>query len=118
MRKSKLEAYEEILSALVKKPLTVDSLAFETNMHVAVLKQHLEFLMKSGLIEERASEKITLYADTERGLAVLKILNFQKYLEKAASLVRVIEEALDTMPTLSGRVDKKKRKSADENENY
>jgi predicted transcriptional regulator len=118
MQRSKLEAYEDILSVLVKKPLIIDSLAFETNMDLTVLKQHLDFLIKSCLVEERVRGKKTLYADTERGIGVLKILNFQKYLEKASNLVRVVEEALDTMPSLSSYVEKKKRKSEKENENY
>jgi predicted transcriptional regulator len=116
MRRSKLELYEEILGALLKRPMGIDSLAFETSMDLTILRQHLDFLIKSYLVEERVHTKKTFYANTERGVAVLKILNFQKYIERTASLVRVIEEALKIVPALSKDGDKKK--PDEENENY
>ncbi|MEM3824208.1 MAG: winged helix-turn-helix domain-containing protein [Candidatus Bathyarchaeia archaeon] len=114
MRKSKLETYEEILGALVKNPLTIDSIAYETNMECSVVERRLDFLIKNGLVEERNSGRKTLYAITERGVAVFKTLNFQRYLEKVVSNIRVIDEAVHIIPTISER----QRKRTVENENY
>jgi len=103
MRKSKLEVYEDILGALVKKPQTVDKIAYETNMECAAINQRLDFLIKYGLVEERVSGKKTLYAITERGVAVFKTLNFQKYLEKVVNAVKVMDEAFQVIPRISER---------------
>lgn len=106
MRRSKLECYEEILGALVNKPLSVDRLAYETNMECSVLKQRLESLIKYGLVEGRISGRKTLYAITERGVAVFKALNFQKYLEKVLNKVKVLDEAFEVIPKISKNVEK------------
>jgi predicted transcriptional regulator len=107
MRRSKLEFCEDILGALIKKPLTVDILAYETNIGCTLLGQPLEFLIKNSLVEERVSEKKKTYAITEKGTAVLKALNFQKYLERVSNAVRVMDEALQTISTISERSNKK-----------
>jgi predicted transcriptional regulator len=114
MRRSKLECYEDILGALVKKPLTISRIAYETNMDCGILKQRLEFLIKNGLVEERNSSKKTLYAITERGTAVFKTLNFQKYLEKVMKTIRILDEATRLIPTISEEQQRKTEK----NENY
>ncbi|NWG10654.1 hypothetical protein HXY33_02720 [Candidatus Bathyarchaeota archaeon] len=111
MRKSKLESYEEILGVIVKKPLTIDSIAYETGMECTVLKQRLDFLMQNSLVEERVSGKKTLYAITERGLSVYRTLSFQKYLEKVATAIRTMDEAIHVIPLIEDSEDK-------ENENY
>lgn len=111
MRKSKLESYEEILGVLVKKPLTIDKIAYETSMECTVLKQRLGFLIKHGLVGERLSGKKTTYAITERGLAVYRTLSFQKYLEKVANTIRTMDEAIHVIPIIEDS-DKS------ENENY
>lgn len=103
LRKSKLECYEEILGVLVKGPATVDSIAYETDMNCAVLKQRLDFLIENGLVEERVFGRKTKYAVTERGVAVYKTLNFQRYLEKVASAIRVMDEAMEVIPKISER---------------
>jgi len=105
MRRSKLESYEYILGTLVKKPLDIDKIAYETNMDCAFLRQRLDSLIKYGLVEERFSGKKMLYAITERGAAVFKALNFQKYLEKVADAIRVMDEASRIVPTISSRTE-------------
>jgi len=105
MRKSKLETYEAILEALVKKPLTIDNVAYETNMDCAALSQRLNFLLKNSLIEERNRREKTFYALTERGIAVLKTLNFQKYLDKIANTIRTMDEALQVLPAITRNKD-------------
>ena len=101
MRRSKLESYEAILGTLVKKPLTVDSIAYETSMDCAVIRQRLGFLLKNSLVEKRSQTRKTLYAITERGITVLKTLNFQKYLKKIANTIRTMDEALQVLPTIT-----------------
>ncbi len=101
MRRSKLESYEDILGALVKKPLDLDSLAYEADMDCTLLSKRLESLIKYGLVEERLSGRKVRYAITERGIAVLKNLNFRKYMEKIANAVRVMDDALQVIPSIS-----------------
>ncbi|MEM2995802.1 MAG: winged helix-turn-helix domain-containing protein [Candidatus Bathyarchaeia archaeon] len=108
MRKSKLECYEDILGALVKKPLTISHIAYETNMHCEILKQRLNFLIKNGLVEERNFGRKTLYAITEKGIAVFKTLNFQKYLQKVMDTIRILDEATHIIPTISEEQQKGK----------
>jgi predicted transcriptional regulator len=97
MRRSKLETYEAILSALAKRPLTVDSIAYRTSMDCTVLHQYLETLQRYGLVQEKISGKKRLYAITERGMAVFRTLSFQRYLDKIAKSIRA--SAVETAPT-------------------
>jgi len=94
MRRSKLESYEDILGVLVDKPLAVDSIAYEVNMDCKVLRQRLDFLLQNELVEERVVNESEGYAITDRGVAVLKALNFQRYLEKITDKLAVIDEAM------------------------
>jgi len=103
MRRSKLESYEAILEVLAKKPLTVDNVAYETNMDCTVLGKYLNSLIKNGLVEERFAGRKKLYAITERGMAVFKTLNFQKYLEKVTKSIMAIDDALQVVPIISKR---------------
>lgn len=98
MRRSKLEIYEAILEALVKKPQPMDRLAYETDMNCTVLGKRLSFLLENGLVEERPLPNDTHYAITERGVAVFKTLNFRKYLEKISGTLSAIDEAVQTLP--------------------
>jgi len=108
MRRSKLESYEDILGALVKKPLTIDSIAYKTNIDCNSLRKRLDYLIKYSLVEERISSKKTVYAITERGVAVFKTLNFQKYLEMVADTIRAMDEATHVIPIISERDSKEK----------
>jgi len=111
MRRSKLESYEDILATLIKKPSTIDNIAYEINMDCTLLRKRLGSLMKYGLVEERISSKKTLYAITERGITVFKTLNFQKYLEKVVNTINVMDEAFQVIPTISERNDKKQKQA-------
>jgi predicted transcriptional regulator len=88
MRKSKLESYEDTLEALVNKPLTADQIAYETNMNCTILKQRLDFLVKNSLVEEQELGKTTQYAITEGGIAVSKILSYQRHLGKIVNKIK------------------------------
>jgi predicted transcriptional regulator len=103
MRQSKLESYENILQVLVSKSLPLENMAYEINVDCDVLKQRLHFLMKNGLVEERLSRRKTSYALTERGTAVLKALNFEKYLLKIKNTIRTLDDALQILPDISER---------------
>jgi predicted transcriptional regulator len=108
MRRSKLESYEDVLGALVKKPLTIDSIAYKTSMDCITLRKRLDYLIKYSLVEERISSKKILYAITERGIAVFKTLNFQKYLEMVANTIMAMDEAIRVIPIISERDSKEK----------
>jgi predicted transcriptional regulator len=107
MRKSKLELYQEILEGLKSKPLSVDCLSYETGMDCAVLRQRLDFLIKNGLARERVLNKGTLFAISERGLAVLKALDVQKRLEEVKTAMMAVDAAMQTGIT----VPKQRRKN-------
>jgi predicted transcriptional regulator len=108
MRRSKLESYEDVLGALVKKPLTIDGIAYKTNMDCNSLGKRLDHLIKYSLVEERISSKKILYAITERGVAVFKTLNFQKYLEMVADTIMAMDEAIHVIPIISEHNNKEK----------
>ena len=101
MRRSKLETYQDVLHALVTKPLTVDAIAYACNMDCVALRQRLDFLLKNNLVEERNYNKKTLYALTRRGLAIFKTLVLTKRLEKLQTSIKLIDEALQAIPALS-----------------
>jgi len=111
MRRSKLESYEVILEALVKRPITVDKIAYKTHIDCTALTRYIEFLTENGLVEERPTNKKTQYAITERGMAVFKTLNFQKYLEKVTASLRAIDDALQTMPIISKSANEQEEKA-------
>ena len=111
MRKSRLELYESILEALVNKPSTIDRIACEINLDCTILKQRLDFLIKNSLVEERGLGTRTLYAITERGIAVLKALNFEKYLGKIINKIEMVDEALQVVWKLEKRNKKNKAKN-------
>jgi predicted transcriptional regulator len=103
MRKSKLESYEDILETLVNRPLTLQALASETRLDLILLEQNLKPLIRSALVEERKTENTTAYAITEKGTKVIKVLNFQKYLQRIKGTIRTIDEALEILPELTQR---------------
>lgn len=109
MRRSKLELYEAILEALVKEPLVTDDIAYQTNIDCAALGKYLDFLIKNDLVEERPSDSEDLYAITERGIAVLKTLNFQKYLEKVMNSVMALDDALQAVSVISKKTDENEK---------
>ncbi|MEM3703845.1 MAG: winged helix-turn-helix domain-containing protein, partial [Candidatus Bathyarchaeia archaeon] len=110
MRRSRLENYEAILAVLAKKPLTVDSIAYKTNMDCTLLGRYLESLMRNGLVMEKSDGKRRLYAITERGMSVFRTLNFQRYLEKVAKTIKNVN-VLETAPTPTIPSDESREKA-------
>jgi predicted transcriptional regulator len=117
MQRSKLELYEEILYALVKRHMPVDAIAYACNMDCVALRQRLEFLMQNGLVEERNFKKITRYALTRRGLAIFKTLALTKRLEKLQTTMKKVDEALQAIPSISEYSREKVRRQR-RNKNY
>lgn len=117
MRRSKLELYEDILTALADKPLTVDAIAYACDMDCVALRQRLDFLLKSGLVEEKTYKKKTRYALTRRGLAIYKTLTITRRLEKLQTTIKNVDEALKMIPALS-EYNEEKPKQTRQNENY
>jgi predicted transcriptional regulator len=74
LRRSKLEMYVDILKVLaLRGPLKLTHIMYKANVNCSVLSEYLEFLLKQGLVEERALKKNrTVYAVTQHGLTVLK----------------------------------------------
>lgn len=111
MRRSRLESCENILETLVSKSMTLCSLASEARVDPTLLVQYLDFLMRNGLVEERTIGNVSSYAITEKGLVVIKALNFQKYLRKIKGTIRAIDEALEIIPEISTQSDHAKKSS-------
>jgi len=117
MRRSKLELYEDILTALADKPLTVDAVAYACNMDCIAIRQRLNFLAVNGMVEERNYKKKTRYALTRRGLAIFKTLTITRRLEKLQTTIKNVDEALKMIPALS-EYNEEKTKRTRRNENY
>jgi predicted transcriptional regulator len=115
LRRSKLESYEAILEALVKKPQPIDRIAYETDIDCTVICKRLTFLIENGLVKERPLPGNTRFAITERGVAVFKTLNFRKYLEKISSSLSSIDDAMQTLPIMSRDYEEQ---SEGQNEKY
>jgi predicted transcriptional regulator len=102
MQKSKLELYEEVLSALADKNLSVDNLAFLCNIDYATATKLLDFLEKNRLVENNHSYTKVLYSLTPRGEAVHKSLTKTKRLNKLKKSVKTIKETKHPLPALAG----------------
>ena len=83
MRRSKLEFYQDIISALVKRALTIDDIAFECNTSCVTLEPRLDFLVSHNIaaVEIRRDNK-AFYILSRRGLAISKTLSIAKRLER------------------------------------
>lgn len=104
MSPSKLDKYLNILEALVARPQKTDYLSRRVRIEQNVLKRHLDFLVSNGVVEKRKfSDKLVLYAVTERGLTVFKTLRALKYLEKLRDTLPAVEEAREIAAVLSKR---------------
>jgi len=101
MAKSKLGLYEEVLSALVDKSLSVDNLAFLCNMDCATATELLDFLEKNRLVENNHSYTKVLYSLTERGEAVYESLTKTKRLNKLKKSMKPIKENKHALTTLA-----------------
>jgi len=117
MQRSKLELYEEILYALVKRHLTIDSIAYACNIDCVALRKRLEFLQQQGLVEEKEFRKGTCYVLTRRGLAIFRTLALTKRLEKLQTTMKKIDEVLRTIPSIS-EYNTENAKSQRRNKNY
>jgi len=100
MRKSKLELYEEILSVLEDKNLSVDNIAFLCNMECTTAAELLDFLERNRLVENNHSYTKVLYSLTTRGEAVYRRLTVTKRLNKLKKSAR-IKESKHTSPILA-----------------
>jgi predicted transcriptional regulator len=117
LRRSKLELYENILRALVNKPLTVDAIAYACNMDCIALRQRLEFLLTNGLVEITNFRNTECFALTRRGIAIFSTLTITKRLEKLQTTIKQLDEALRAIPALS-EINNEKPKRTRRNENY
>jgi len=89
----------------VKKALNIDEIAYDANMGCTIVRHYLDFLIENGLAEERSEKGKTIYAITERGAMVYRILNFQKYIEKLTKSLRVMDDASQLIPIISKGTD-------------
>jgi predicted transcriptional regulator len=72
MRRSKLELHVEILKLLARKgPLQLNHLS-QGNVNCNILREHLVFLIKQGLIEVIVDKNNVVYANTDRGTSVIR----------------------------------------------
>ena len=101
MRRSKLELYEDVLSALANKSLTVDAIAYACNMDCITLCQRLKFLIKNDLVEEKKYANKTKYTLTRRGVAIFKTLVLTRSLKKLQINTERMKEALQAIPSFS-----------------
>lgn len=74
VRRSKLEMYVDILDVLARRgPLKLTHVMYKANVNCSILKDNLQFLIKQGLVEEKAvGKRRVAYAISNKGLIVLK----------------------------------------------
>jgi predicted transcriptional regulator len=74
MKRSKLEMHVDILKVIANKgPLQMPILLCEAKVNCNVLKEHLDFLIKQGLVAEISVDKNSVvYANTGRGTSVIR----------------------------------------------
>ncbi len=111
MRKSKLEAYEDVLRILASKPLTLDAIAFVGNLDCGILRERMDFLMEYELVEERMQQKKIVYAITNRGLAIYKTLSLTKRLEKLQADIMKLDAEAQEVQTFQESTWKSKPKT-------
>lgn len=99
MPKSKLELYEEILSALIDNNLSVKNLALLCNIDLATITKILDFLEKNRLVENNHSYIKILYSLTPRGEAVYKSLTKTKRANKIKESIKTLKQTKHTIPT-------------------
>lgn len=114
MANSKLENYENLMTALVDRYLSVDSLAFSCGMDCNAVKRRLSFLIEEGLVEEKQVHTKKLYALTKRGLAIHKALTIAKRLDELKTAVETADERLMAMRVFDQN-DEHLQKRDDEN---
>jgi predicted transcriptional regulator len=100
MRKSKLEAYEEILKTIAEQPSILSAIAYACNMDCTGLQERLEFLIENHLVEEKILGKKTCYSITMRGATVLKTLTVTRLLERLQTTVKIADETLSSIQEL------------------
>ena len=76
VRRSKLEIYVDVLKVLSQRgPLKLTHIMNKANVNCNALKEHLDFLAKQRLVEEKiAGKERVFYAITQHGVTVLKQL--------------------------------------------
>ncbi len=114
MPKSKLELYEDILSTLANKYLSVDTIAFQCGMDCTAVSKRLNFLIQNNLVRESHCSKKILYSLTTRGEAVHKMLPVSKRLDKLKKST-IISENLRTLPTIEKQNENPERSQRYEN---
>lgn len=94
MRRSKLEMYIDILKVLAQRgPTKLTHIMYKANVNCSVLKEYLDFLIKQGLVEEKAiGKKRVVYVITQRGVTVLK------YFRELKQVLPIIEEESRRLP--------------------
>ena len=86
---SKLNLYVDILKVLWHSgPLKLTHVANKANVNSIILKEHLDFLIKQGLVQEQTVKKSSaVFEVTQRGTTVLK------YFREFKRVQLVVEEA-------------------------
>ena len=89
MRRSKLETFIDILNTLARLgPLKMTHIMHKANVNGSMLRGHLDFLIKQGLVEERLLKRShSVFAITQRGITVVK------HFQELTHMVSIIEEA-------------------------
>lgn len=74
MRRSKLETYIDILSALANRgPLKITHISYKANLNFNTLQRCLKFLVRQNLVEEKFTEDgRKVYAITPKGINAIK----------------------------------------------
>ncbi|HEX7482244.1 MAG TPA: winged helix-turn-helix domain-containing protein [Candidatus Bathyarchaeia archaeon] len=99
MRRSKLEMHIAILSVLANRgPLKLTHIMYKANVNCSILREHLDFLIKQKLIEEKIiGKERTVFVVTQQGINVLK---YFKELTKALPFIEENRSQTNRTPLL------------------
>jgi predicted transcriptional regulator len=89
MRRSKFEAYIDILKVLANKgPSKITHIMPKSNLNSNLLTKYLDFLINQEVVEERTSiNDIVVFAITQKGVDLLKLFRKNK------EVLPLVEEA-------------------------
>jgi predicted transcriptional regulator len=101
MPKSKLELYEEILSAVADRQLSVDNIAIQCNIGCTTAADLVGFLEKNHLVENNHDYAKKRYSLTKKGEEVYKTLAKTKKISDMQKSLANIRENKFALPTFA-----------------
>jgi len=82
MRRTRLDIIIDILLLVVNKGANKTKIVYGANLNFKIAHKYIEFMLETGLIEERKKDGKTLYYATEKGICILE--KYRELMEEAS----------------------------------